>query len=118
MQKKTAYYIVVTILVAVGLYFGLGKFGDSVKTGTVTQQSTDISYQGQEGRTALELLKEKHKVETKSFDFGEMVVGIDGRVATDNEFWAFYINGNPAQVGAGDYQTKDSDSITWKLETY
>ena len=80
--------------------------------------STIIKYQGVEGQTALELLKTSHNVETKEFSgVGEFVVSIDG--ITPNQqthFWAFYINGAQAQVGAGTYITKFTDVIEWKLE--
>ena len=77
----------------------------------------EIAYQGVEGKTALELLKSKYKVETEEFPgVGEMVKSIDGKAATDKQFWGFYVNGEMAQVGAGEYQTKPSDKITWKLE--
>ena len=34
------------------------------------------------------------------------------------EYWAFYINGKMANVGAADYQTKEGDKIEWKIEKY
>ena len=34
------------------------------------------------------------------------------------EYWAFYINGKMAEVGAGSYQLKDGDKIEWKIEKY
>lgn len=81
-------------------------------------QSSTVSYKGIEGKTALELLKSAHKVETKTFEgMGEYVVSIDGRAPADSsEFWAFYVNDKQAQVGAGDYVTKDGEKIEWKLE--
>jgi len=47
------------------------------------------------------------------------VTGIGG-VAADpaGEFWALYVNGEMAQVGAGSLVTETGDEITWKLETY
>lgn len=75
-----------------------------------------VSYQGEEGKTALELLKSHTEVKTQKFDFGEMVQSINGQDAGGKKYWTFYVNGKMAQVGAGDYQTKDSDKIEWKLQ--
>nr|WP_241744005.1 DUF4430 domain-containing protein [Cellulosimicrobium arenosum] len=48
------------------------------------------------------------------------VVGIGGHSADEakNEFWALYLNGEMAQVGAGVLDTTTGDEIEWKLETY
>jgi len=76
-----------------------------------------IQYQGIEGKTALQILKEQHQVETETYDFGELVTAIDGKKSGDGQYWAFYINGELASVGAGEYQTQSSDLIEWRLES-
>ena len=81
------------------------------------EQTASISYRGIEGRTALELLKTKYNVETQEFTgLGEFVTAIDGVASNSSNFWAFYINGEQAQVGAGSYITKSTDLIEWRLE--
>ena len=81
------------------------------------QVEKEISYRGVEGKNALELLKSRYDVNTEDFPgVGEMVKTIDGKTPTDKQFWGFYVNGEMAQVGAGDYITKASDKITWKIE--
>lgn len=81
------------------------------------QVEKEISYKGVEGKNALELLKSNYDVNTEDFPgVGEMVNTIDGKTPTDKQFWGFYVNGEMAQVGAGDYITEPSDKITWKLE--
>lgn len=75
-----------------------------------------VSYQGEEGKTALELLKSHTEVKTQKFDFGEMVQSINGQDGGGKKYWTFYVNGKMAQVGAGAYQTKSSDKIEWKLQ--
>jgi len=77
-----------------------------------------INYQGQEGKSALELLKNQHQVETQPFGNDEFVQSINGIKPEPNQFWAFYVNGAQAQVGAGSYITKDGDQIEWKLESF
>ena len=82
----------------------------------VQQEEKGITYQGVEGKNALELLKSNYKVETEAFSgFGEMVKSIDGVTPDDKHFWGFYVNGEMAQVGAESYVTKSSDNIEWKL---
>lgn len=77
-----------------------------------------VEYKGENGKTALELLKVNYpgKVETKSTSFGEFVSAINGITPDDNHFWSFYVNGQLSNEGAGTYKTKDTDTITWKLE--
>ena len=76
-----------------------------------------FSYKGKDGKNALTLLKEKTTVEEAGKGF---VSSIAGRAADKNkhEYWAFYINGKLASVGASDYSTKDSDAIEWRIEKY
>lgn len=85
---------------------------DGIQT---SDNGSTISYQGQEGKNALELLKTKVQVETKDTSFGPQIMAINGVKATDKEFWLFSVNGQPASVGAHQYQTKDGDKIEWKL---
>jgi hypothetical protein len=68
--------------------------------------------------TALEFLNSKFKVETKTFSgVGEYVVAINGLTETTGKnFWAFYVNGKQAKVGAGDYVLQAGDKVEWKLE--
>lgn len=114
-QQRTAFYAVAAIVLAFGIYLTVPKEA-AAPAPTVQQQSNSISYKGVENKNALELLKASHQVETQSFSFGEMVQSIDGKKATASEFWAFYVNGAQAQVGADSYQTKPTDTIEWRLE--
>jgi hypothetical protein len=76
-----------------------------------------ISYQGEEGKNALDLLKAKHSVETQTFQgAGEFVTSINGLKGNSSNFWAFYVNNEQANVGASQYTTKSADFIEWKYE--
>ncbi len=81
----------------------------------------ELTYEGAAGKTALELLVAADPTAVVQGE-GEnaFVTGIDGREAQDSakEFWALYVNGEMAQVGAGSLVTETGDEITWKLETY
>ncbi len=75
-----------------------------------------IKYQGEEGKTALAILKTKADVKTEDSDFGEFVKSINGEDGGGTKYWIFYVNGQEASEGAGTYQTKSSDTIEWKLQ--
>lgn len=109
------------VLSAIILIFGLWLIvpDRTVENGTTTQNKSDvigIGYAGVEGKNALELLQASHQVEVKHYDFGDQVIAIDGVAPDSTHFWAFYVNDKLADVGAGGYQTKDGDRITWKLD--
>lgn len=125
-QKSKIYGLVAIVAVAIAIFAGVGLVKDDKPASqeqtnqtAQTQQiaSTDVSYQGVEGKNALELLKQLHQVETKSYEgLGELVTSINGVTADYSHFWAFYVNEQQSQVGAGSYSTKATDTITWKLE--
>src|SRR5262245_34594599 len=74
-----------------------------------------IAYEGEDGKTALELLKSRARVRTRSSQLGELVEEING-VRSDNDYYLFYyINGSMAKTGAGNYLTRNGDKIEWKL---
>lgn len=58
--------------------------------------------------------------EAKGSGENTFVTAVNGRVADDSkkEYWALYVNGQYAQLGAGSQQASASDTITWRLETY
>ena len=87
---------------------------------TVNADGTEVSYEGVAGETALELLQQLDPTAMTSGEgAGAFVTAIGGHEAdASKEFWAFYVNGEAAQVGAGSYEMQDGDEITWKLETF
>jgi hypothetical protein len=79
--------------------------------------ATRISYKGEDGKNALDLLKQHVHVTTKQSSYGEYVDSINGvQGGTGGKYWAFYVNGAQAPVGAGSYTTKSGDNIEWKFE--
>lgn len=79
----------------------------------------DIGINGQP--TALQLLQVvlgPNKVELKSTQYGPMIVSIDNTAAQGNSYWAFYINGQMANVGADSYHLQPNDQISFRYETY
>ncbi len=134
MNKNLVYSIIAIVVIAIAGFFGYQYYqGQSTTDTTATQESTaattptptiatsapqEVSYPGEEGKTALALLQDKAEVEMTGEGEMAFVTTINGYKAKDNEFWAFYLNGESSQVGAGTYVTKAQDQITWKIETF
>jgi hypothetical protein len=77
-----------------------------------------ISYEGVEGKTALELLKSSHETVTKTSSYGEYVESIDGIVGgVEGRYWIVYVDGAMSSIGAAELQTKNGQKIEWKFET-
>ncbi len=72
------------------------------------------------GTTALEALEENFEIVKKGEGENAFITAIKGIEASekDKTFWAFYVNGKQAEVGAGSYLINNNDNIEWKLETY
>ncbi len=84
---------------------------------TRSSDNKDISYNGFDGKNALDLLKLVGYIETKDYGAqGQFVQGIDGVKGDTKHFWAFYVNGKFSDVGASNYQTKTGDRVEWKYE--
>lgn len=87
----------------------------TVNTTVNTVKQQVVNYTGQEGKNALDLLKSGHTVDVSDQGF---VNAIDGVKPGDHQFWALYVNGKQAEVGAKDYITKKGDTVEWKLESF
>lgn len=99
----------------------------STPTPTPIAQSSHVvktnsaTYQGEDGKTALELLQAKYPETIVSGEGANaFVTSINGYKADDakHEFWKLIVNGQDAQVGAGSLVTKSSDTIEWQIDTY
>jgi hypothetical protein len=74
-----------------------------------------IAYEGENGKTALELLKSRAQVRTSTSQLGELVEEINGVRSSNGHNLIFYVNGAASKTGAGDYVTKKGDKVEWKL---
>ncbi len=91
----------------------------STQSQTETKKVTSITYNGQDGKTALELLESSASITKSGEGANAYITGINGVVAdSTKEFWSFSINGEASMVGAGSYVTKNSDVIKWDLTTF
>lgn len=89
----------------------------ATQTAVVTPQKTEsISYKGEDGKTALELLKNHAQVQTKTSSIGEYVTAINGNDGGGKKYWLFFVDGKESSVGAGAYITKAGENIKWKLQ--
>ena len=78
---------------------------------------TTLSIKAQTGETILDILQKSTQLETKQTSFGEMVESIDGiKNGTDGKYWIYYVNNQPATVGAGDFKAEADQKILWRLE--
>lgn len=88
---------------------------------TIDGKKTQTTIGMKDGSTALQtLIFSSHKVDVKGERENAFIIAIDGKRASaiDREFWALYVNGKQAEVGAGTYRIKNSDTIEWRIETY
>jgi hypothetical protein len=118
--------VILALIVIVG-GSGLGKYVSNrqanqsiagIESQTTPAVLKTISYDGQDGKNALELLKVDHKVETQDSSLGSFVTSIDDTANTDNSYWMFYVNGELASSGADSYVTKNGEKIEWRLEQF
>ena len=68
------------------------------------------------GQTALDLLKQYNIIEVKEFGFGTMITGIEGLMADENNYWAFYVNGEYAKQAADQTDLNVGDKIRFVYE--
>jgi hypothetical protein len=91
----------------------------NANSATNTNTATTYLYPGQDGKSALELLKVKFpNTTTNKSDQGEYVTGINGITAGSKQYWKFLVNGKEAPVGADTYKTKSTDVISWELSSF
>jgi hypothetical protein len=127
-MRKYSKFIILAILcvgfLSSGCYkrmFGVPRGGESTtiyqKAKTNLEPAQTVIYEGEEGKTALQGLKDKYTVRTKEYSgLGEFVESISGISPDSKHFWAFYVNGSLSNVGPSFYNMKKSDKIEWKLE--
>lgn len=127
--KKTAEKIslinIVAIVVLIAL-FGIGghfigRLNESKVSTAASSQISGVqtfSYEGETGKTALDLLKSKSDVQVSESSLGSFVMSINGTTNSDSQFWMLYINGELATTAADQAQTKEGDKIDWRFEKF
>lgn len=67
-----------------------------------------------ENITALELLQKENNVNLTYSKYGAFVECINSICSDNNNYWMYYVNGEMAPVGAGDYSVRNNDTIEFK----
>ncbi len=106
------------LIIALSAVFLLPKHSQSLPTTSVQVESSEISYKGESGKNALDLLLSNGHTYTKAKS--GLVESIDGKKPDSGkkEYWAFYVGNKLAPVGPHEYKTHDNETIIWKIETY
>jgi hypothetical protein len=117
-KTKVIALIVVIVLLIAGavLDVAVHKATPTAATTVKSAQTTKLTYHGQDGQTALALLKKHAKIQTKTSSLGEYVTAINGNDGGGKKYWIFYVNGKEAQIGPAAYVTHNSDVIQWRLQ--
>ena len=119
MKKKILIGVIIFIILVSGSIYirdiELSHYAQQSAIHAAQQKIPTITYAGEKGKNALQLLKQSTSVQQ---DKSGLVVAINGYKPTGHTYWAFYINGKYANVGPASYMTKNSDVITWKVEKY
>lgn len=131
--KKSFYRIFILALVILAIFAGYFFYQTKLLSTkkSIAQQTFTVYFKvaGQKdfikqeivtGKTALDLTKEKANIKTKGEGTNAYITEINGIAAqvSKKEYWAFYVNGKMAEVGAGSYKLKEGDKIEWKIEKY
>lgn len=77
-----------------------------------------IELVGVEGKSVLELLEDKTKVEYTDSAGGAFITSINGIKNSDKEFWLYSVNGADATVAADKYATKSGDQVKWEYKGF
>ena len=81
----------------------------------VDPDATTITYEGEDGETALELLEEHgYDVEVETSSLGDYVTAIGEVEVTKSEYWSYEVDGRMPNVGADQYETKDGQQVEWR----
>lgn len=111
---------IVLLIVLVGFAGNfLGKYSKNISKNTEKEVASvqSVVYFGEDGKSALELLKNNtNEIQTQDSSLGVFVLSINGVSNTDNQFWMFYVNDQLSSVAADQYQTKNEDKIEWRYE--
>jgi hypothetical protein len=119
MQNKKLVIIAVVLVMIILVFSYVGYFTQSKNNEDYISANLIVNtlgnkklnnYTGQ-SITALDLLKKYWVVNTSSSKYGEFVNCIGNVCSSDSYYWMYYVNGNMAPVGAGEYSIRDNDSI-------
>jgi hypothetical protein len=85
---------------------------------TETAQAKVVEYQGEDGKSVCDILKNKYQVDATTSDFGMMVNSINGLKATDKEFWLYSVNGKSGEIACDKQTTTNTDKVKWEYKGF
>lgn len=128
-SKNKLLITLIAVVIVFGLALGAAALYKSKQNPTTSSQRspelvasetgrTEISYSATPGISALQQLRsEAEDVVVLESEYGQLIDSIEGhKGGADGKYWSFYVNGEMAQVGAGDYVQKKGDVIEWKFQ--
>lgn len=126
-NKKIVVGFIILMLIALGVASAIIIQLDEPRQPTTETSSVDMAEQpalaevirftAEPGKSILEQLEHKAAIETKNSAYGVYVDAINGkRGGEEGKYWAFYIDGEMAQIGADTYITEGGELIEWKFE--
>jgi hypothetical protein len=110
--------VILIVLVAVGTLANQVSQSRSQPTASATPSIQPVTYQGEEGKTVLELLERGHAVEKQETQYGTYVRSVDGVAQTESSVWLPYVNGEPLSESADKTKTTAEQTISWRYETF
>jgi hypothetical protein len=112
--------ILATLLVLIGLGALTSQWAQKypISASTQSKVTKTVIYQGEDNKTALELLQKSHQVEVTESSIGTFVKSIDGISQTENAYWLYYIDGQPGEVAADKAVTKNGQTVEWRYESF
>jgi len=77
------------------------------------------TYSDVPGKTAFEALQKIASssnilLETKQYDFGIFVKGVDGLENTKDFSWTYFVNGRAPEVASDKYDLREGDRVEWR----
>lgn len=123
-KKKENSFELINIIAIISIILVIAVIGVLVDKNNQSKASNtkkveaaqSINYDCIDGKSALDILKEKAEVKTVDSTYGVYVDQINGTANNDGSFWIFYVNGQMADVDPAQYQCKPDDKIEWRYE--
>jgi hypothetical protein len=125
-KARNTQKLIITIMIPVLLLTGaavalftINQSSDEQQAQSQAEDAQDpgtLTFTAEAGKTVLEQTKARADVETQDAGFGAYVYAINGLEAgTDDKYWTYFVDGQPADRGAADYVTEGGETVEWKF---
>lgn len=125
-MKKTIQFTII-LMISVALLFGCAQdstetqgdepfeVGVTISVDYGDEVITDDSFMVEPGTVLLDLLEQEYEVEKTADGF---ITAIEGIEQDGSRFWIYEVNGEEAQVGAGDFELSPDDQVVFDLHAW